>query len=73
MPATTSCPEHKETRYDQKTDQLEIETHLWDEADLTTNNRLVAHIDSDLSGGDAFRHVEEIAEEIEADKATSPA
>ncbi len=50
-------------------DELEIDTHPWGEADLKINEKTVAHVDGDLSGGDAFRDIEAIAEEIEADKA----
>lgn len=54
-------------------DELEIDTHPWGEADLKINDKLVAHVDGDLSGGDAFRDIESIAEEIEADKTTGSA
>ncbi len=42
-------------------DDLVIDTHLWGEAGLKINQKTVAHVESDLSGGDAFRDAEAIA------------
>ncbi|MQQ10480.1 hypothetical protein GFB49_18610 [Epibacterium sp. SM1979] len=53
-------------------DKLEIDTHPWGEADLKIKDKLVAHVDGDHSGGDAFRDIETIVEEIEADRKTEP-
>jgi hypothetical protein len=49
-------------------DELEIDTHPWGEADLKVNDKTVAHVEGDLSDGDAFRDIEAVAEKIEADK-----
>lgn len=56
-------------------DQIEICTTPWGEGDLKINNKQVAHVADDQSGGDAFRELETIAEEIEEQKthATSKA
>ena len=50
-------------------DRLEIDTTPWGEGDLTINDKAVAHVADDQSGGDAFRDLEAIAEEIEGQKA----
>jgi len=49
-------------------DRLEIVTHPWGEADLKINYQTIAHVEDDLSAGDAFRDLERIAEEIETEK-----
>lgn len=46
-------------------DALEIDTHPWGDADLKINGKDAAHVQGKLSAGDAFREIEEIAEEIE--------
>jgi len=51
-------------------DDLEIDTHPWGEADLKINGKTEAHVEGKLSGGAAFREVEEVAEEIESRKTT---
>jgi hypothetical protein len=50
-------------------DQLEIDTTPWGEGDLKINNKAVVHVADDPNGGEAFRDLEAIAEEIEAQKA----
>lgn len=50
-------------------DQLEIDTTPWGEGDLKINDKAVAHVADDQSGGEAFRDLEAIAEEIEEQKA----
>ena len=52
-------------------DRLEIDTTPWGEGDLTINDTPVAHVADELSGGDAFRDLEAIAEEIENGKAAA--
>lgn len=49
-------------------DQLEIDTMPWGEGDLTINDKPIAHVADELSGGDAFRDLEAIAEKIEDGK-----
>lgn len=51
-------------------DHLEIDTRPWGEADLKIDGKTVAHVEGDRSAGDAFRDIEEIAEEIEAKHAS---
>ncbi|MBR0703103.1 hypothetical protein JQ599_24585 [Bradyrhizobium diazoefficiens] len=49
-------------------DRLEIDTTPWGEADLTVNGQSIAHIATAPSAGAAFRVLETIAEDFEADK-----
>lgn len=49
-------------------DELEIDTHPWGDADLKINGRDAAHVEGKRSAGDAFREIEEIAEQIEDQK-----
>ncbi len=49
-------------------DQLEIDTTPWGEGDLKINDEPVAHVADNQSGGDAFRDLEAIAEELEERK-----
>lgn len=49
-------------------DRLEIDTMPWGEGDLTINDKPIAHVADELSGGDAFRDLEAIAEKIEDGK-----
>ena len=49
-------------------DELEIDTHPWGEADLKINGKPAGHTEGKTSGGDAFREVEHVAEEIEDQK-----
>ena len=50
-------------------DELEIDTPPWGEADLKINGKAEAHVEGKPSGGDAFREVEDIAEDIEEHRA----
>lgn len=52
-------------------DALEIDTHPWGEADLKINGKDAAHIEGKSSAGEAFRDIEDVAEQIE-DKKTDP-
>lgn len=52
-------------------DALEIDTHPWGAADLMVNGEAVAHVDGEISAGDAFRKIEAVAEDIEAKKTPS--
>lgn len=49
-------------------DELEIDTHPWGDADLKIDGQQAAHVEGKASAGDAFRAVEDIAEEIEDKK-----
>ena len=49
-------------------ERLEIDTEPWGEGDLKINDQPVAHVVEDKSGGDAFRDLEAIAEEVEKQK-----
>ena len=49
-------------------DELEIDTHPWGEADLTINGKNTAHVEGKSSAGEAFREIEDVAEQIEDDK-----
>ncbi len=51
-------------------DTLEIDTTPWGEGDLKINESIVAHVSDDADAGDAFRDLEAIAEDYEAEKAT---
>ncbi|WP_299788406.1 hypothetical protein [uncultured Marivita sp.] len=52
-------------------DDLEIDTHPWGDADLKIDGKQAAHVEGKRSEGDAFRAVEDIAEEIEGQKSDS--
>lgn len=51
------------------TADLENDTTPWGEGDLKLNGKEVAHVSDDADGGDAFRELEAIAEELEERKA----
>ncbi|CUH89233.1 hypothetical protein PH5382_03179 [Phaeobacter sp. CECT 5382] len=52
-------------------DALEIDTHPWGDADLMVNGERIAHVEGQKSAGDAFREIEAVAEDIEAQKSQS--
>lgn len=52
-------------------DDLEIDTHPWGDADLKIGGKQAAHVEGKRSEGDAFRAVEDIAEDIEGQKSDS--
>lgn len=52
-------------------DDLEIDTHPWGDADLKIDGKQAAHVEGKRSEGDAFRAVEDIAEDLEGQKSDS--
>ncbi|MBY8976847.1 hypothetical protein KHP62_13570 [Rhodobacteraceae bacterium NNCM2] len=54
---------------DEVGDHLVIETQAWGEGDLKVNGEVVAHIDNDRDGAEAFHDLERTAEEYEDVKA----
>ena len=49
-------------------DELEIDTHPWGDADLKIDGKPAAHVEGKAPESEAFRTVEDIAEEIEDKK-----
>lgn len=49
-------------------DRLQIETTDWGEGELSINGEVVAHVDDRESGSRAFRDLETVSEEIEAER-----
>ena len=64
MPAGKGATKQRFQANDGK-ENLEIETTPWGDGDLTADGTEVAHVDGATSGPDAFRKLEEVAEEYE--------
>lgn len=54
---------------DENGDHVVIETQAWGTGDLEVNGEVVAHIDGDRDGAEAFRDLEHTAEAYEDAKA----